>query len=95
MLVQQLLLLVCLQRLCVLLQHQLLQRRLDSWVLAVFSRIPVGTRNLEWLRTIADSAATALANARAWEEIGALRPRDLALCRLRAALCRLHRGCRL
>jgi transcriptional regulator with GAF, ATPase, and Fis domain len=44
-------------------------------VLAVFSRIPVGTRNLEWLRTIADSAATALANARAWEEIGALRQR--------------------
>jgi transcriptional regulator with GAF, ATPase, and Fis domain len=47
-------------------------------VLAVFSRIPLGATNLEWLRTIADSAATALANARAWEEIGALR-RQLAL----------------
>jgi len=47
-------------------------------VLAVFSRDPIGERNIQWLRMIADHAATALANARAWEEVTALR-RQLAM----------------
>jgi len=44
-------------------------------VLAVFSRVPIGQAGLDWLRTIADCAAASLANARAWEEIGALEHR--------------------
>jgi transcriptional regulator with GAF, ATPase, and Fis domain len=38
-------------------------------VLAVFTRAPMIADNLFWLRTIADHSATAIANARAFEEI--------------------------
>lgn len=42
-------------------------------VLAVFARGPIGAECMSWLRTIADHAAAAIANARAFEEIEALR----------------------
>jgi transcriptional regulator with GAF, ATPase, and Fis domain len=42
-------------------------------VVAVFSRQPLGQRELEWLRVFADHAAVAIANARAFEEIGRLK----------------------
>ena len=42
-------------------------------VLGVFTREPVGADAFEWLRMIADHAAGAIANARAFEEIQALR----------------------
>jgi transcriptional regulator with GAF, ATPase, and Fis domain len=44
-------------------------------VLAVFSRTRFGPSCIEWLRMIADHTAAAIANARAWEEIEALRKR--------------------
>jgi len=42
-------------------------------VLALFSRQPLGEEEFGWLRTFADQAATALANARAFEELQDLR----------------------
>jgi formate hydrogenlyase transcriptional activator len=42
-------------------------------VLAVFTRSCLGEENLTWLRMIADHAAAAIANARAFEEIGRLK----------------------
>lgn len=42
-------------------------------VLAVFSRACLGEENLTWMRMIADHAAAAIANARAFEEIGELK----------------------
>jgi transcriptional regulator with GAF, ATPase, and Fis domain len=42
-------------------------------VLAVFARGPIGPDCMDWLRTIADHAAAAIATARAFEEINALR----------------------
>lgn len=44
-------------------------------VLAVFSRATISEEDFAWLRTIADHAAAALANAVAWEEIQSLRDR--------------------
>ncbi|MFO0879039.1 MAG: sigma 54-interacting transcriptional regulator [Gemmataceae bacterium] len=44
-------------------------------VLAVFARGPIGTDCMDWLRTIADHTAAALATARAFEEIEALKKR--------------------
>ncbi|PTL81660.1 sigma 54-interacting transcriptional regulator [Vitiosangium sp. GDMCC 1.1324] len=44
-------------------------------VLAVFSRRELGTREFSWLRTFADHAAVAIANARAFEELARLRER--------------------
>ena len=44
-------------------------------VLAVFSRETIDATSLDWLRMIADHAASALANALAWEEIAALKSR--------------------
>lgn len=42
-------------------------------VLAVFSRCPIGEQECAWLHAFADSSAVAIANARAFEEIEALR----------------------
>src|SRR5262245_60984293 len=42
-------------------------------VLAVFSRAHVDQEQFQWLRTFADQAAVALANARAFEEVARLR----------------------
>jgi transcriptional regulator with GAF, ATPase, and Fis domain len=42
-------------------------------VLAVFSRAHIDQEQFEWLRTFADQAAVALANARAFEEVARLR----------------------
>jgi transcriptional regulator with GAF, ATPase, and Fis domain len=42
-------------------------------VLAVFSRAHIGQGQFEWVRTFADHAAVALANARAFEELARLR----------------------
>jgi transcriptional regulator with GAF, ATPase, and Fis domain len=42
-------------------------------VLAVFSRGQLGAQDFKWLRIFADSAAVAIANARAFEEIDRLR----------------------
>ena len=44
-------------------------------VLALFSRSNIGAACLDWLRMIADHAAAAIANARAWEQVEALRRR--------------------
>ncbi len=44
-------------------------------VLAVFSRTNIGAVCLDWMRMIADHAAAAIANARAWEQIEALQRR--------------------
>lgn len=44
-------------------------------VLGVFSRAVIDESSLDWLRMIADHAASALANALAWEEIAALKKR--------------------
>ena len=44
-------------------------------VLAVFSRTHFGASCLDWLRMVADQAAAAIANARAWEEVESLRAR--------------------
>ena len=42
-------------------------------VLAVFARGPIGAECMDWLRTIADHAAAAIATARAFERIEALK----------------------
>lgn len=42
-------------------------------VLAIFTRACLGEENLTWMRMIADHAASALANARAFEEIARLK----------------------
>ena len=42
-------------------------------VLAVFSRAHIDHEQFQWLRTFADHAAVALANARAFEEVARLR----------------------
>jgi transcriptional regulator with GAF, ATPase, and Fis domain len=42
-------------------------------VLAIFSRRPIQHDQFEWLRTFADQAAVALANAQAFEEVARLR----------------------
>ncbi|MBI4271366.1 MAG: sigma 54-interacting transcriptional regulator, partial [Candidatus Rokubacteria bacterium] len=44
-------------------------------VLAVFSRAEIQATQFEWLRTFADHAAVAIANARAFEEVARLRQR--------------------
>ncbi|MGL4419810.1 MAG: GAF domain-containing protein, partial [Gemmataceae bacterium] len=44
-------------------------------VLAVFARGPIGHECMDWLRTIADHTAAAIATARAFEEIEALKKR--------------------
>ena len=44
-------------------------------VLAVFARGSIGTECMDWLRTIADHAAAAIATARAFEEIETLKKR--------------------
>ena len=44
-------------------------------VLGLFTREAISSENCEWLQMIADHAATALANARAWEEIEGLKQR--------------------
>jgi transcriptional regulator with GAF, ATPase, and Fis domain len=44
-------------------------------VLAVFARGPIGTECMDWLRTIADHTAAAIATARAFEEIEGLKKR--------------------
>jgi transcriptional regulator with GAF, ATPase, and Fis domain len=50
----------------------LLFREETLGVLAVFSRIPFSNEDFNWLRTFADHAAVAIANARAFEELGRL-----------------------
>jgi transcriptional regulator with GAF, ATPase, and Fis domain len=42
-------------------------------VLAVFSRVQMGASDFDWLRTFADHAAVAIANARAFDELALLR----------------------
>jgi len=42
-------------------------------VLAVFSRSTIDAESFDWLRMLANHAAAAIANARAWEDIHALR----------------------
>ncbi len=42
-------------------------------VLAVFSRAPLQAECLDWLRMVANHAAAAIANARAWDDVQALR----------------------
>lgn len=42
-------------------------------VLAVFSRVDIGQDQFEWLRTFADQAAVAIANAQAFDELSRLR----------------------
>lgn len=44
-------------------------------VLGVFSRVTIGDDCLDWFRMIANHAAAALANAKAWEEVDSLRRR--------------------
>src|SRR5262249_36764261 len=44
-------------------------------VLAVFSREPISSKQVKWLRLFADQAAVAIANAKAFEEIESLRRR--------------------
>jgi len=44
-------------------------------VLAVFSREPISSKQVKWLRLFADQAAVAIANAKAFEEIEGLRRR--------------------
>ena len=53
--------------------HPLLFRGEILGVLAVFSRTNVSEQEFSWLRAFADNAAVAIANARAFEEIAALR----------------------
>ena len=44
-------------------------------VLGVFSREPRSAQQFRWLRVFADQAAVSIANARAFEELDALRAR--------------------
>ncbi len=53
--------------------HPLIFRDGILGVLAVFSRAVIDDQQFAWLRAFADSAAVAIANARAFEEIEALR----------------------
>ena len=53
--------------------HPLIFRDEILGVLAVFSRDQAGDREFAWLHAFADSAAVAIANARAFEQIEALR----------------------
>ena len=53
--------------------HPLVFRGEIMGVLAVFSRERLATSDFRWLRTLADQAAIAIANARAFEEIERLR----------------------
>lgn len=53
--------------------HPLIFRDEVLGVLAVFSRSVANDQEFAWLRTFADSAAVAIANARAFEEIEALK----------------------
>lgn len=53
--------------------HPLMFRGEPLGVLAVFRRVPPDDAFWSWLRVIADAAAVAIANARAFEEIDALR----------------------
>ncbi|MCG8447949.1 MAG: sigma 54-interacting transcriptional regulator [Pirellulales bacterium] len=53
--------------------HPLIFRDEILGVLAVFSRTVVSDQEFAWLRAFADNAAVAIANARAFEEIEALR----------------------
>ena len=53
----------------------LLYRGETLGVLAVFSRLPMSHDSFVWLRAVADHAATAIANARAFEEIERLQRR--------------------
>jgi len=53
--------------------HPLVFRGEVLGVLAVFSRAQLGAQDFKWLRIFADSAAVAIANARAFEEIDRLR----------------------
>ena len=55
--------------------HPLVFRDEILGVLAVFSRAPLSEEDFAWLRTYADHAAVAIANARAFEEIDQLRRR--------------------
>jgi GAF domain-containing protein len=60
-------------------------------VLAVFSRLPIREGQFTWLRTFADQAAVAIANAPAFEEVAWLRQqleleRDLLREEVREAL---------
>ncbi|HEX8140972.1 MAG TPA: sigma 54-interacting transcriptional regulator [Pyrinomonadaceae bacterium] len=55
--------------------HPLVFRDEILGVLAVFSRVHLGEVDFAWLRTYADHAAVAIANARAFEEIDQLRRR--------------------
>ena len=55
--------------------HPLIFRGEILGVLAVFSRSLVNDQEFAWLRAFADSAAVAIANARAFEEIDALKSR--------------------
>ena len=51
----------------------LIFKGMNQGVIAMFSRIPLAQENIDWLRLIADHAAAAIANARAFEEIERLR----------------------
>jgi transcriptional regulator with GAF, ATPase, and Fis domain len=53
----------------------LLHRREVLGVLAVFTRARIGPGAMDWLRMIANHAAVAIANARAFEEVAALKRR--------------------
>ncbi|MCA8950917.1 MAG: sigma-54-dependent Fis family transcriptional regulator, partial [Planctomycetes bacterium] len=55
--------------------HPLVFRGEVLGVLGLFDRQPLGDDDFRWLRLFADHAAVALANARAFEEIDALRAR--------------------
>jgi transcriptional regulator with GAF, ATPase, and Fis domain len=53
--------------------HPLIFRGETLGVLAVFCRTPLSDEDFKWLRTFADHAAVAIANAKAFEEIDRLR----------------------
>lgn len=62
-------------------------------VLAVFARERLGADALGWLRTVADHAAAAVATARAFEEVEALRQRLQEECeQLREEVREVHAG---
>jgi transcriptional regulator with GAF, ATPase, and Fis domain len=60
---------------CVFAGHSLLFRGEVLGVLGVFGRRPISDEEYRWLRLFADHAAVAIANARAFEQINALRDR--------------------
>jgi transcriptional regulator with GAF, ATPase, and Fis domain len=55
--------------------HPLMFRGENLGVLGVFSREPISAQQFRWLRVFADQAAVSIANARAFEELDALRVR--------------------